>query len=61
MLHTATISGVLATLMRHFRASLNSLPLLGQPLGALPVGTWSPNSSTVQRERAANLTTQVSY
>ena len=27
--------------MRHFRASLASLPLLAQPIGALPVGTWS--------------------
>ncbi len=30
MLHVATLSGVLACLMRHFRASLASLPLLGQ-------------------------------
>ncbi len=45
MLHTATIAGVLACLMRHFRASLASLPLLAQPLSALPIGTWSPGSS----------------
>lgn len=45
VLHTATISGVLACLMRHFRASLASLPLLAQPLSALPIGTWSPTSS----------------
>lgn len=45
MLHTATIAGVLACLMRHFRASLASLPLLAQPLSALPIGTWSPTSS----------------
>lgn len=45
MLHTATVSGVLACLMRHFRASLASLPLLAQPLSALPIGTWSPTSS----------------
>lgn len=28
--------------MRHFRASLASLPLLAEPLGTLPLGTWSP-------------------
>jgi hypothetical protein len=30
VLHLATLSGVLACIMRHFRASLASLPLLGQ-------------------------------
>ncbi|PSC74424.1 sucrose nonfermenting 4 [Micractinium conductrix] len=45
VLHTATISGVLACLMRHFRASLASLPLLAQPLSQLPIGTWAPTSS----------------
>ena len=44
VLHSATTSGVLACLMRHFRASLASLPLLGQPLSALPIGSWSPHS-----------------
>ncbi|KAK9791564.1 hypothetical protein WJX73_004531 [Symbiochloris irregularis] len=46
LLHIATISGVLACLMRHFRASLASLPLLAQPISALPLGTWCPHSST---------------
>ena len=46
LLHIATISGVLACLMRHFRASLASLPLLAQPISALPVGTWCPHSTT---------------
>ena len=44
LLHIATISGVLATLMRHFRASLSSLPLLNQPVANLPMGTWSPDA-----------------
>lgn len=43
VLHIATLSGVLNCLMRHFRASLASLPLLAQPLGQLPVGTWAPD------------------
>eukprot|EP00775_Hariotina_reticulata_P003066 gene3066-3346_t len=43
VLHIATLSGVLNCLMRHFRASLASLPLLAQPLGQLPIGTWAPD------------------
>ena len=50
LLHIATISGVLGALMRHFRASLASLPLLGQAIGSLPIGTWSPDSALVRRE-----------
>ncbi|KAG1669919.1 hypothetical protein FOA52_002446 [Chlamydomonas sp. UWO 241] len=45
VLHMCGLSGVLACLMRHFRASLASLPLLGLPLGSLPLGTWSPDAS----------------
>lgn len=45
VLHAASLAGVLACLMRHFRASLASLPLLAQPLNALPLGTWAPDSS----------------
>lgn len=50
-LHMATLAGVLACLMRHFRASLASLPLLAQPLRALPVGTWAPESSVAVADR----------
>ena len=56
MLHVATAAGVLACLMRHFRASLASLPLLAQPLGALPLGTWderSPLGAAELQQRAA--------
>lgn len=42
VLHIATLSAVLSCLMRHFRASLASLPLLALPLGQLPIGTWAP-------------------
>jgi len=42
VLHIATLSGVLSCLMRHFRASLASLPLLALPLSQLPIGTWAP-------------------
>jgi len=44
ILHTASLAGVLACLMRHFRASLASLPLLAQPLHSLPLGSWNPES-----------------
>ena len=50
MLHSCTLSGVLACLMRHFRASLASLPLLSQPLGSLPLGTWSPDASVAHTD-----------
>lgn len=44
VLYIASLGGVLACLMRHFRASLASLPLLAQPLATLPLGTWAPDS-----------------
>lgn len=40
LLHLATMPGVLECLMRHFRGVPNALPLLSQPVGALPIGTW---------------------
>lgn len=50
LLHIATLSGVLACIMRHFRASLASLPLLAQPLSAVPVGTYAPDSRVAQQQ-----------
>lgn len=47
VLHIATLSGVLNCLMRHFRASLASLPLLALPLSQLPIGTWAPEQQFV--------------
>ena len=44
VLHVATLGGVLACLLRHFRASLASLPLLAQPIGAVGIGTWADPS-----------------
>lgn len=40
LLHITTLSGVLACLMRHFRASLASLPLLNAQIGDVPLGAW---------------------
>ncbi|KAL2613022.1 hypothetical protein R1flu_024714 [Riccia fluitans] len=42
LLHLASLSGVLKCLHRHFRNVPGSLPLLSQPIGALPLGTWIP-------------------
>jgi len=40
LLHLCTMGGVLSCLMRHFRGVPAALPLLSQPIGALPLGTW---------------------
>lgn len=50
LLHVATFGSVIACLLRHFRASLASLPLLSQPVGNLPIGTWAPTSRQAQQE-----------
>ncbi|KAL0043392.1 hypothetical protein WJX79_003486 [Trebouxia sp. C0005] len=50
LLHVATFGSVIACLLRHFRASLASLPLLSQPVGNLPIGTWAPTSGQAQQE-----------
>ena len=44
LLHVATLSGVLACLMRHFRASLASLPLLNAQIIEVPLGAWVASS-----------------
>ena len=49
VLHNATLGGVMACLLRHFRSSLALLPLLAQPLESLPLGTWSPDSEVAQK------------
>ena len=53
LLHVATFGSVIACLLRHFRTSLASLPLISQPVGNLPIGTWSPSSSQAQQEEGA--------
>ena len=50
LLHVATFGSIIACLLRHFRSSLASLPLLSQPVGNLPIGTWSPASRQAQQE-----------
>ena len=54
VLHIATLSGVLACLMRHFRASIASLPLLSQPLASMPIGSWAPDSPIGQQGAVAS-------
>ncbi|KAJ8536128.1 hypothetical protein K7X08_034529 [Anisodus acutangulus] len=40
LLHTACLAGILKHICRHFRHSLEYLPLLQQPVRNLPLGTW---------------------
>ena len=53
LLHVATFGSIIACLLRHFRSSLASLPLLSQPVGNLPIGTWSPSSRQAQQEEGS--------
>eukprot|EP00889_Picochlorum_renovo_P005327 jgi/Picre1/32357/NNA_007703.t1 len=60
VLHNATLGGVLGCLLRHFRSSLASLPLLARPLDSLPIGTWSQDSTVVVQEASNQSGTEVS-
>ncbi|KAF3454504.1 hypothetical protein FNV43_RR04952 [Rhamnella rubrinervis] len=42
LLHLASLSGILKCICRHFRHSSSSLPVLQQPICAIPLGTWVP-------------------
>ncbi|PIA61554.1 hypothetical protein AQUCO_00300820v1 [Aquilegia coerulea] len=42
LLHLASLSGILKCICRHFRHSSSSLPILQQPICAIPLGTWVP-------------------
>lgn len=41
LLHIACLAGILKHICRHFRHSLEYLPILQQPVGNLPFGTWT--------------------
>ncbi|KAL5975333.1 AMP-activated serine/threonine-protein kinase regulatory subunit [Asimina triloba] len=41
LLHLASLSGILKCICRHFRHSSASLPILQQPINAIPLGTWT--------------------
>ncbi|TMW92983.1 hypothetical protein EJD97_012323 [Solanum chilense] len=41
LLHTACLAGILKHIYRHFRHSLEYLPIVQQPVGNLPFGTWT--------------------
>ncbi|XP_052183125.1 sucrose nonfermenting 4-like protein [Diospyros lotus] len=40
LLHMACLSGILKYVCRHFRNRLDYVPLLQQPVGIFPLGTW---------------------
>ena len=41
LLHVTNLAEILACLNRHFRGIPSALPLFSQPIGALPLGTWT--------------------
>ncbi|KAG4176764.1 hypothetical protein ERO13_A11G265800v2 [Gossypium hirsutum] len=42
LLNLATLSEVLKCILRHFKHSSSSLPILQQPVCSIPLGTWVP-------------------
>ncbi|KAF5962096.1 hypothetical protein HYC85_003305 [Camellia sinensis] len=40
LLHIACLGGILKYICRHFKNHLDCLPILRQPVGSLPLGTW---------------------
>eukprot|EP00898_Chlorokybus_atmophyticus_P007834 jgi/Chlat1/8051/Chrsp73S07535 len=40
LLHLASLSGILSCICRYFKHLPSALPLLQQPIGTLPLGTW---------------------
>ncbi|MBA0687389.1 hypothetical protein Goari_014933 [Gossypium aridum] len=42
LLNLATLSEVLKCILRHFKHSSSSLPILQQPICSIPLGTWVP-------------------
>ncbi|CAH1428568.1 unnamed protein product [Lactuca virosa] len=60
LLHVACLGGVLKHIQRHFEHRIGYLPLLQQPIGCLPVGSWTRDIGG--RELLTLLATQlVSY
>eukprot|EP00850_Spirogloea_muscicola_P023888 SM000401S15613 [mRNA] locus=s401:21241:24562:+ [translate_table: standard] len=55
LLHLASLSGILKCVARHFRHVAGSLPLLAQPLGALPVGSWATDTGRPGRRPLTTL------
>ncbi|KAL6784463.1 SNRKBG1 [Auxenochlorella protothecoides x Auxenochlorella symbiontica] len=51
VLATASLAGVLACVLRHFRASAASLPLLGRSLREVAIGTWDARGAVAAAER----------
>ncbi|XP_068659183.1 sucrose nonfermenting 4-like protein isoform X2 [Aristolochia californica] len=55
LLHLASLSGILKCICRHFRHSSSSLPILQQPISAIPLGTWVPRIGESNKRRLAML------
>ncbi|KAK2974145.1 hypothetical protein RJ640_021436, partial [Escallonia rubra] len=55
LLHLACLAGILRHICRHFRHRLEYLPLLQQPVGSLPLGTWKREVGNASGSRLLTL------
>ncbi|KAK3042460.1 hypothetical protein RJ639_000184, partial [Escallonia herrerae] len=55
LLHLACLAGILRHICRHFRHRLEYLPLLQQPVGSLPLGTWKREAGNASGSRLLTL------
>ncbi|XP_058092851.1 sucrose nonfermenting 4-like protein isoform X2 [Magnolia sinica] len=51
LLHLACLPGILKYICRHFRHSPGSVPLLQQPIFAIPLGTWAAEMGVASRRQ----------
>ncbi|XP_052479879.1 sucrose nonfermenting 4-like protein isoform X2 [Gossypium raimondii] len=55
LLNLATLSEVLKCILRHFKHSSSSLPILQQPICSIPLGTWVPKIGELNGQSLAML------
>ncbi|KAG4122593.1 hypothetical protein ERO13_D11G275900v2 [Gossypium hirsutum] len=55
LLNLATLSEVLKCILRHFKHSSSSLPILQQPICSIPLGTWVPEIGELNGQSLAML------
>ncbi|KAK7277937.1 hypothetical protein RJT34_22957 [Clitoria ternatea] len=55
LLHLASLSGILTCICRHFKHCSGSLPILQQPIGSIPLGTWVPKVGESNKKPVAML------
>lgn len=55
LLYSASLSGILKCICRHFKHASSSLPILDQPICSIPLGTWVPKIGESNRRPFAML------